>query len=101
MDTTQQRVRQILTDGAAQAYPVAPAVTVDDILDICGCSHGLTAHHGPDGMGRCGEAGCDCGAWHAAQIECPDCGVDWVELGTSCPGCDLTIETLAERMARR
>lgn len=96
----QQRVERILKDAVEEAYGRTPAVTPEIILGICGCSHETGAHHGPQGLGRCGETGCDCLGWHPCQIECPDCDGLWDELAAKCKHCGLTIEDIAERHSR-
>lgn len=36
-----------------------------------------------------------------ADERCPDCDASWVDTMQPCPGCGLTIEAVAERLAGR
>lgn len=101
-DWTGVRVRETLLEAADRAYRSERVSGPEhDPLLYCGCSHHTTSHHGPDGLGACGEDGCDCTGWHQGRIECPACSALWPAGANLCPRCGLTAVRIAAALAER
>ena len=67
-DTTDVRVRVILSEGFLDAHPGA-GVRAESLEPVCiSCGHGLSAHHGPNGELHCGEV-CGCPAFTERALD--------------------------------